>query len=210
MKKVRNIGIILFLLTAALILLSDLTIDFSTRGLLYSSSASLPSRKAGLLLGTSKYLGNGKPNPFFYNRVLSTALLYKMGKIKIIIISGDNRVQSYNEPRDMKRQLVLLGIPEMVIFLDYAGFRTYDSVIRASKVFGQTDFIIISQKFHNQRALFIAQQKHISAIAFNAPDVYCLDGMKTKIRERFARVKVFIDLLAGTEPKFLGKAIRIE
>lgn len=97
------------------------------------------------------------------------------------------------------------GIPEQKIYLDFAGFRTLDSVVRAKEIFGQNSFIIISQKFHNERAIYLAQKNNIEAVGFNAKDVHQYAGIKTKIREYFARVKVFVDLFLGVEPKFYGE-----
>jgi SanA protein len=135
--------------------------------------------------------------------------LYKKSKIKYVIISGDNSKSTYDEPTDMKNELVKRGIPESVIFLDYAGFRTFDSVIRAQKVFSQTEFTVISQQFHNERAIVIARHYGIKAIGYNAKDVTAYNGFKTKVREKFARVKLFLDFIIGNEPKFLGKKIEI-
>jgi SanA protein len=166
--------------------------------------------KVGLLLGTSKNLSNGKKNDFFFNRIDATVELYKRNKIKYIIISGDNSKRNYNEPLDMKTELIQRGVPNDKIFLDYAGFRTFDSVIRAKEIFGQTSFIIISQKFHNERAVYIARQNGIEAFGYNAKEVLAYAGFKTKLREFFARDKVFLDILFNTQPKFLGDKIVIE
>jgi SanA protein len=163
----------------------------------------------GLLLGTSKYLSNGKINGYWKYRIDATVELYKKSKIKYVIISGDNSKSTYDEPTDMKNELVKRGIPESVIFLDYAGFRTFDSVIRAQKVFSQTEFTVISQQFHNERAIVIARHYGIKAIGYNAKDVTAYNGFKTKVREKFARVKLFLDFIIGNEPKFLGKKIEI-
>jgi SanA protein len=110
----------------------------------------------------------------------------------------------------MKKALMKEGIPENVIFLDYAGFRTLDSVVRGKKVFGQSRYTIVSQPFHNKRAVFIARQYNIQAVAFNAQDVSAQIGFKTQFREIFARVNVFLDLYVFfTQPKFLGDEVKI-
>lgn len=165
--------------------------------------------KVGLLLGTSKYLKSGKQNAYFFNRIEATISLFKNHKISYIIISGDNSKSNYNEPLDMKNELLKSGITEDQIFLDYAGFRTFDSMIRAKEIFGQDSLLIISQEFHNQRAVFIARECGIYAYAYNAKDVNKMKGFKTKIREFFARDKVFIDQFFNTKPKFLGEQIYI-
>lgn len=165
--------------------------------------------KVGLVLGTSRNVQNGNKNTFFFNRIDAAEELFKEGKIKYIIVSGDNGETSYNEPQDMREELVKRGIPDNAIFLDYAGFRTLDSVIRAREIFGQNTFIIISQKFHNERAVYLARKNGIEAYGYNAKEVEAMQGMKTKVREFFARDKVFIDLLFGVEPKFIGEKILI-
>jgi SanA protein len=169
---------------------------------------SLTSQKAGLLLGSARYLNNGYGNPYFFNRIEAAVELYKSGKIKYIIVSGDNSRKDYDEPSNMKEELIKRGVPEDVIFLDYAGFRTLDSVVRAKEIFGQDSLIVISQKFHNERAVFIAEKNGIKAYGYNAKDIVHKD-YKTKIREILARNKVFIDLLFNVEPKFYGEKINI-
>lgn len=170
----------------------------------------LNSVKVGLVLGTSRNVKGGSRNTFFFNRIDAAAELFESGKIKYIIVSGDNGEKDYNEPQDMREELVKKGIPDSVIFLDYAGFRTLDSVIRAREIFGQKTFIIISQKFHNERAVYLARKNGIEAYGYNAKEVEPMQGVKTKVREFFARDKVFVDLLFGVDPKFVGEKVKIE
>jgi len=165
--------------------------------------------KVGLLLGTSKSLRNGNRNDFFYNRIEATVELFKNNKIKYVIVSGDNGKSYYNEPQDMKDELINSGIPDSVIILDYAGFRTFDSVLRAKEIFGQDSLVIISQKFHNERAVFIARKNSISAFGYNAKEVTSFGSFRTKLREIFARDKVFLDFAFGVKPKYLGDKIVI-
>lgn len=181
----------------------------SSDGLIYNSTDQVPYKKVGLLLGTSKYLGNGKRNPFFKYRVESAFALFKMRKIKYIIISGDHSEKYYNEPLDMKNELLALGVPDSILFLDFAGLRTYDSMVRCHKIFGQNDFMVISQEFHNERALYIANQLNIKAIAYNAKEPTMKVGIKTYFREYFARVKVLLDVLLKNDPKHMGDKINI-
>ncbi len=184
-------------------------IDKNAVRYLYREISEIPGNEVGLLLGTSPKLKNGKNNLYFDHRINAAIQLYKAGKIKYILISGDNRKKNYNEPEYMKKALLRGGIPEEAIYLDYAGFRTLDSVVRAQKVFGQARFTVISQKFHNARAIYIARKNNIEAIGFNAQDVNAYSGFKTQIRERLARVKVFLDLFTRKQPKFLGEKIII-
>jgi len=129
--------------------------------------------------------------------------LYENQKIKKIIVSGDNHILAYNETQDMTDYLVARGVPAAAIIQDYAGFRTIDSIIRAKKVFGCSSLTIISQAFHNERALYLASCHEINAIAFNAQDVKSKKNY-THIREFFAKCWVFVDVyLLYTEPKFL-------
>jgi SanA protein len=118
-------------------------------------------------------------------------------------------VKHYNETEDMKLALIEKGVPENHIFEDFAGFRTLDSVVRAKEIFGQEQFIIISQEFHNERAVYLAQKNGLKAFGYNAQDVNSKFGLTTNIREKLARVKVFIDLLFGVKPKFGGEKIVI-
>jgi SanA protein len=209
-KIVKIILLISILLNVGIIWTANVIINKSTNSLVYGDPVKIPHNKVGLLLGTSKYLRSGMPNQYFINRLKATVELYSAGKIDFIVISGDNSEKYYNEPRDMKNELVKLGVPENKIFLDYAGFRTFDSIIRIWKIFGQTSFTVISQDFHNRRAIYIAKCKKLHAIGYNAADVNAYNGFKTKLREKFARVKVFIDLMSNKEPKFLGQTIDIK
>lgn len=176
---------------------------------IYDNADDVPECKAGLLLGTSKYLKGGDPNPFFEKRIEAAIFLIKKNKINCIIASGDNRTPSYNEPLRMKEELIKRGISEKKIFLDFAGFRTLDSVVRCQKIFGQQRFIVISQKFHNERAVFIARALGIEASAFNAQSVPITEAPKTAIRECFAKVKAFIDVYTGESPNFFGEKVTI-
>lgn len=202
----------LFKLTISLIFGVCMIISFSSfiihstaKPYLFSSIDNVPFNEIGLVLGTSKYLKKGTINPYYQNRINSAAQLYHAKKIKYILVSGDNSTKYYNEPITMKNDLIALGIPSNAIVLDYAGFRTLDSIVRANKVFSQKKFTIISQKFHNERALFIAINSNIEAVAFNAEDVSIRSGAKTMIRESLARVKAVIDIfIINKQPKFLG------
>ena len=184
-------------------------IETETKNFVSYDIQKLPNEKVGLLLGTSKILKSGWKNLYFFNRIDAAEQLYKSGKIQYILISGDNSTKDYSEPEDMQAELLKRGIPADKIVLDFAGFRTLDSVVRAKEIFGQNSFIIISQKFHNERAVFLAQHYGIKAYGFNAKDVNKYFGFKTKVREYFARAKVFVDFLLGVEPKFGGEKVEI-
>ncbi|MDR3235997.1 MAG: YdcF family protein [Prevotellaceae bacterium] len=209
-KKIVQLCLIAMVVLAAVVLISERLITNQSKSFLYDNTDNIPENKAALVLGTAKYLSKNHLNDYYKNRIDAAIALYKAGKIKYIIVSGDNAHSNYNEPQQMKNDLVAGDIPPEVIFLDYAGFRTWDSVVRMNKIFGQTSFTIISQKFHNERAVYIARKNHLEAIAFNAQDVNKYMGLKTQVRERFARIKVFIDFITNKEPKFLGDEIKID
>ncbi len=209
-RRYKWILVSLFCLVVAMIVVADYAINTATDKFVFNNIDDIPSNRVGIVLGTSKYLKSGNPNQYFTNRVLATAELYKRGKIECIVISGDNSRKDYNEPLDMKNDLIRHGIPEERIYLDYAGLRTYDSMIRIYKVFGQKSFTVISQEFHNRRAIFIARQKSLEAVGYNAQDVNMYNGFKTKLRERFARVKLFIDLAIDKQPKHLGDPVEVK
>ena len=198
------------ILIFAVIVCANYAVRHTAKAFIYQNIDSIPQNKAGLLLGTSKLLRSGLPNQYFQNRIQATVDLYKAGKIEVVVISGDNSRKGYNEPEDMKSELMLRGIPEDKIYLDYAGFRTLDSVVRMEKIFGQKSFTIISQKFHNQRAIYIAHAKGLQVVGYNAEDVNAYSGFKTQLREKFARVKLFLDLWTGKNPKFLGEPVIIQ
>jgi len=193
-----------------LVLVSNWRISFFSQAYLYDDVEKVPYNKVCLVLGTSEYLSQGGKNPYFSYRIDAAVELYENNKIDYIIVSGDNGTKHYNEPLKMKKALMKRGVSEKKIYLDYAGFRTLDSVVRAKEIFGQTKITIVSQKFHNQRAVYIAHKKGIEAIGYNAQDVGKRAGFKTRVREVFARVKVMLDLhLLNKQPHFLGEKIYI-
>ena len=212
MRKVRTIFIYLFVLLIVLLLaifFSDRVITNAAKGKLYSSIEAIPYNKTGLLPGTSKYLVAGYLNPYYTYRMDAAVSLLKAGKIKYIIISGDNSSIYYNEPALMRADLLKAGIDSSCIYSDYAGFRTFDSMVRLKAIFSQDSVTVISQPFQNERAIYIASREGIAAIGFNAKDVGTRAGFKVQVREKLARVKVFIDYLFGAEPKFLGEKVNI-
>jgi len=200
---------LLVILTFVTIFLVDIWVKKSTQSQLYTSVEAIPKSKVGLLLGTIKHLKSGRVNLYYSYRIDAAEELYKNGKIEYILISGDNSRTEYDEPTDMKDDLIARGIPENKIYLDYAGFRTLDSVVRAKAIFGQNKLTIISQPFHNERAVFISQKKDIESIGFNAKDVSSRYGWKIQVREKLTRVKMMLDILMGKQPKFYGEEIEI-
>lgn len=192
---------------------ADLLVKYSADGKIYTNPMALPSKKVGLVLGCAPMLADGRVNLFFIYRVQAAAELYRLKKVEYLLVSGDNGKHDYDEPTLLKAALVALEVPAEKIFCDYAGFRTLDSLIRAKKVFCENDLIIISQKFHLERALFIAQQNDIEALGFAAPMPEA-NNFRTfwfsYVREKFARLVAVYDVVFATEPKFLGETITIE
>jgi len=197
----------LFLLVIAVIWWCNRWIVTSTQSQLYSNVDSVPFHKVGLLLGTNKSW-HGEENPYFKYRIEAAIALFKAGKIKHIIVSGDNHLSYYDESKDMETALIKAGIPDSCITPDYAGFRTFDSMVRCLLVFGQDT--VISQKSHNERALFIANYYNMSAVAFNAQEPTTGFSFQTNFREYFAKCKAVLDLyILHTSPHFLGQKVRI-
>ncbi len=208
-KRVLKISALLLVLAFTFMFFCNKIIANKAEGKLFSNTNEVPYNKVGLLLGTSKFIGNERPNPFYEYRIEAAIELLKAGKIKYLVISGDNGRDDYNEPMAMRTDLINAGIDSSVIYLDYAGFRTFDSIKRLKEIFGQDSATIISQRFHNERAIYIASMMGIAAIGFNAQDVSSSTGFKTMIREKFARAKVFLDFWFGAKPRFLGPKVNI-
>ena len=199
------LGVLSLLFTA----FANYKIENSTEEFVSDKLEILPKTKVAVVLGTAPNLVSGYQNYYFTYRIEAATKLYQSGKVTHFILSGDHGRKNYNEPEAMKQALIKNGIPENVIYLYYAGFRTLDSMIRAKEIFGQKEFIVVSQEFHNQRAVYIARQNGINAYGYNAKDVNKHAGLKTNIREYFARTKVLIDSFFGIQPKFLGEKIEI-
>ncbi len=189
--------------------MSNKLIQKNGQNKVFSKTENITKNKVGLVLGTSKTLRNGRINLYYKYRLEAAIELFKSDKIEFIVISGDNSTNSYDEPTDFKNDLVKAGIPENKIFLDYAGFRTLDSVVRIKEIFDQNSVTIISQQFHNERAIYLAEYFKIKAIGFNAKGISGRYGLKVQLREYLARVKVFVDILFNVQPKFLGEKIEI-
>lgn len=200
-KKIAYAVLGLMLLAIISIVGIDLWISEISKNRIYTDANLIPAANSALILGTAKRLKNGKSNHFYEYRIRGAVELYNDKKIEKIIVSGDNALKSYNEPRVMTFDLVARGIPRADIELDFAGFRTLDSVVRAKSVFNQSSYIIVSQRFHCERALFIAQAKDIDATCFA---VQGPSDFQIRFREYFARTMAFIDLyVLHKSPKFV-------
>ncbi len=173
--------------------------------------SALPRGATGLVLGTSPRSAKGAgPNPFFETRMDAAARLYKAGIVERLLLSGDNRRADYNEPVAMRDAMRQRGVPDTALVLDYAGFRTLDSVVRARKVFHLEDhaIIIITDDFHLPRALFIAEKTGLKALGFAGEPVPWRRSARTRIREWLSRVRACLDIyLWNTQPHFLGEPV---
>ncbi len=183
----------------------DRWVSYQAKDQLFTDTEQIESFDVAVVLGTSKYLGKIL-NEYYTNRIDAAIELYQQGKVDNFLLSGDNAHRSYNEPWTMKRDLLRAGVPEEVIHLDYAGFRTLDSIVRAKKIFASERFLIVTQRFHCERALFIADAYNIDAqcLAVAGPTA-SKQKLNMRTRELMARVKAFLDLyIMNTQPRFLG------
>lgn len=209
LKRIILVFVIGVVLVVGIVAFANWKIPHDTKDFIYGSVDSIPEQKAALVLGTARYIGN-RENLYFRYRIQAAKELYEAGKIKVFVVSGDNSRKDYNEAQDMRDALVEVGVPDSIIHMDYAGLRTLDSVVRINEIFGQESFIIVSQEFHNERAVFLAQHYGLTAYGYNAKDIKLNRfSVKTKVRELFARVKVFVDIISGKGPKYLGDPIEI-
>ena len=208
MKVFLKIAIGLFSSGLLFVVVTNVWVISSTSDQIFAME-NIPENKVGLVLGTSKMTSQGLPNRFFKERMQAAAELYSNKKLLHILVSGDNRTKYYNEPRDMLQALGDLNIPEEDVSLDFAGFRTLDSVVRSKEVFGQDSLTIITQKFHCYRALFIANKFGIQAIAFSADNNESI-GVSLGIREILARAFAVADIyILRRRPKFLGEKLEL-
>jgi len=172
-------------------------------------SRSAPNAQIALVLGALVY-DDGRPSPMLRDRIKTAAELYKAGKVQRVLASGDHGRTSYDEVNVMRRELIRAGVPARDVFTDHAGFDTWDSVVRARKVFQVRSALIVSQKFHLARATWLAERAGLRAHGV-AADVGGYGGQSRNgaIREVIARTKAAADIVTGADPRFLGDPIPI-
>lgn len=208
-KRLVRLSALLAVFAIGIIGYANLTAIWSSRGRLFNDASALSNIDVGLILGTTDRI-HGRENLYFRYRIDAAVTVWKSGKVRTLIVSGDNRSPYYNEPEKMKQALIERGIPADRIVCDYAGLRTFDSVVRAKEIFGTRSLLVISQRFQNERAIYIAQANGMEAFGFNARDVQTHAGLKTKIREVGARVKMWLDVnFLDTRPRHLGEKIEL-
>ncbi|MES2921004.1 MAG: ElyC/SanA/YdcF family protein [Verrucomicrobiota bacterium] len=200
------LGVLLLFL--GVVAYANITAIWASRGRLFTDVSALPATKVGLVLGTTDRV-NGRENPYFRYRIDAAVRVWKAGKLETLIVSGDNDSDPhYNEPEKMKQALIERGIPGDRIVCDPKGLRTLDSVVRAKEIYGTNSILLISQRFHNERAIYLAKAHGIEAYGFNARDVETQAGLKTRFREIGARVLMWLDVnFLNTRPVHLGEKI---
>lgn len=204
-KRLFLLGLLSVVLVIAFIFYANFTAVWASRGRLFDETKNLPAAKVGLVFGTSDRY-QGRENRYFRYRIDAAVEVWESGKVDTLLVSGDNRSKWYNEPEKMKSALIEDGVPADRIVCDYAGLRTLDSVVRAKEIFGAETILVISQRFQNERAIYLAKAHGMEAYGFNAEDVEIPAGYKTRLREVGARVKMWLDVnFLDTQPRFLGE-----
>ncbi|OTA16420.1 hypothetical protein Xvie_01874 [Xenorhabdus vietnamensis] len=202
----RLITVLIFIIAVLMLtaIMLDRWISWKTAPYIFDNVDQLPKREVGMVLGTSKYYKGGKYNQYYSYRIQGALNAYNSGKVKYLLLSGDNANKNYNEPLTMKTDLIKRGVPASSIVMDFAGFRTLDSIVRTQRVFNTDDFTIITQRFHCERAVFIAMYSGIAAqcYAVSSPK----NMMTVRFREVLARLGALTDLyILKREPRYLGK-----
>lgn len=204
LKRIKQFILAVIVILGGFLIVTNVWVVLSTSSLVHNSLDDVPTNEVALVLGTSNRLRDGSPNPFFRGRIQTAVDLINSKKVKNLIVSGDNNTIYYNEPVKMQTALLAKEIPENIIRLDYAGFRTLDSVVRCKEVFGESKITIVTQGFHAYRALFIANYYGMDAVAMAAPKVPFLSYFPVILREYLARPKAVLDLYVFNKgPKFL-------
>jgi SanA protein len=205
------IWLIALFLPPALCAAANLWICSTASKQIFTDAAKLPFNEVGLVLGTSKFGGDGvSSNPFFEGRMNTAAQLFKAGKVRHLLVSGDNDRKAYDEPSWMRDALIARGVPTEAITLDYAGFRTLDSVVRAKAVFGLKSFTIITDDFHEPRSVFLARSRGLDVVGFPSEPVPWVRSKKARTRELLSRVRACLDVyVLHTNPKFFGPHVEI-
>lgn len=208
LKRLITPLILLLLISALMMIFLDRWISWKTSPYVSDSINEVKPRQVGVVLGTAKYYRTGSTNQYYRYRLRGAIDAYTMGKVHYLLVSGDNALRSYNEPSTMRKDLIKGGVNPADIVLDYAGFRTLDSIVRTRKVFGTNNFTIISQRFHCERALFIALSQGIEAQCYAVPSPK--DIFSIRLREVAARMAALVDIyVLHKQPRFLGPNVPV-
>lgn len=211
-KKLRHIFFILIALIALTVISCYISVSLNSSGRTYDNIEDVPEYEYGLLLGTSPFTAEGAQNFYFENRIKAAAELYKAGKIKKIIVSGGDytRQGGYDEPRAMSDSLFAHGVHYTAIIRDYEGTRTLNSIVKVKQVYKIDSVVLISQKYHNERAIAQADKYGLKAIGYNAPHSHIKrNRIKNILREFPTRVRLYMDLWFGKKPSFMYEAIEV-
>lgn len=204
----------------AFVLLSTITVVFAfvitnkyvvlkTKSFIYREIKTVPKAYTGIVLGAYVHK-SGNLSLTLRDRVDKALELYKSGKIKRFLLSGDHGTKTYDEVNSMKEYLLERNVPTEDIFLDHAGFNTYNSMVRAAKIFGVDKAVVITQAFHLPRAVFIARNQNIEAYGFMADKRKYPAHLRNHVREFLARIKSFVEVKLNVSPKYLGEKIPIK
>lgn len=208
-RWILRTGLILFALGVASVTAANCWMVWQARGAIVTRVEAAPSNDVALVLGTSRYVGRYL-NPFFEARMDAAARLYHEGKVRHLLVSGDNGRKEYDEPTWMRDALGTRGVPEAAITLDYAGFRTLDSMARAKAVFGLQKFTIVTDDFHQARAIFLARAQGLEVGGFQSEPVPLKWSVRTRTRELVSRVAACVDVyVLRTKPRFYGPPVEI-
>jgi SanA protein len=183
----------------------------SARSRIYTNITRLPHNDVAMVLGTSKYNSDGhSENPFFRGRMNTAARLYREGKVKHLLVSGDNTDATYDEPTWMRDALIQRGVPRAAITMDCAGFRTRDSMARANAVFGLKRFTIVTDDFHLSRAVFLARSYGLDVAGFPSERVPYWWSKKVRTRELASRTVAWLEVyILHTKPRYYGPPVKI-
>jgi len=202
-RRVLRTGAVAAVFALTFLAFAEWRVARAATGRMFASTDAVPPAEVALVLGTGKTF-HGRANFFYEARLDAAAALFRAGKVRGVIVSGDNSRRDYSEPDDMKADLVARGVPAAYVTCDYAGFRTLDSVQRVRRVFGQTSVIIVSQRFHLERALYLAGADGLGATGFVAAEAPLRWWLRARSREVLARGAAVLDVALGRGPKFLG------
>jgi len=176
---------------------------------LFDDSAQLPYVDVAVVLGAAPIGPEGGPNRYFEYRLDAAAALWLAGKVKYLLVSGDNSRPDYDEPSAMRAGLISRGVPASAIYRDFAGVRNGDSMLRAKSVFGLQRLIVVSQGFHAARAIFLARDEGIEAWGLAARDVDRAYSVFTELRRYPSAVRAYLDVWLDTPPRHAGSSVAI-
>jgi len=195
-----------FVVFTAIVFFYDTKIENIAEYRIFNSVDKIPTKKVAVLLGTEKKFKNGELNQLYFSRINAVCELYKAKKINVIIISRNQG----NVIDELKEDLIKKGIPKNKIILDYAGTRTYDSMYRIYKVYGQKDFIVIAQNDQNERAIYIAKKHGLSAIAYNAKEYTGYNSFRLNMIEKLERTRLFFEFMFKKKPNYSGERVKVK